>query len=134
MPNLHTFCAFQQKKAQSCWCDKTLGFEGSSAEMKAYISYPITKELLNCLETAKAKQRLIGERLYCKVAVVQPKLAGKITGMLLELDNDRLLQLLRDNKALYSIIDEAIAILKEHYKACPISIVNICKKTHYIAT
>ena len=40
-----------------------------------------------------AQKQLLGETLFPKIANLQPKLAGKITGMLLEMDNSELLQL-----------------------------------------
>ncbi|PNH07833.1 Embryonic polyadenylate-binding protein [Tetrabaena socialis] len=57
---------------------------------------------------------MIGERLYPQVAELQPELAGKITGMLLEMDNAELLMLLESSEALVSKVDEAIAVLKQH--------------------
>merc|ERR1712095_251451 len=60
------------------------------------------------------KKRLIGERLYPKIQVVEPRLAGKITGMLLEMDNDALLVLLAEQRALMNKINEALAVLKDH--------------------
>ena len=41
-------------------------------------------------------------------------LAGKITGMLLEMDNSELLLLLESPEALTGKVDEAINVLKQH--------------------
>jgi len=60
------------------------------------------------------KKRLIGERLYPKIQVVEPRLAGKITGMLLEMDNAELMVLLTEQRALMNKINEALAVLKAH--------------------
>ena len=87
-----------------------------SAAMKE--SHPLTQQMLNHINTPAEKKRLIGERLFPKIQVVEPRLAGKITGMLLEMDNKILLTLLNDNTALHSKINEALAVLQEHHKVC----------------
>merc|ERR1719203_2783680 len=59
---------------------------------------PLTSEMLQDAKPAE-KKRLIGERLFPKIQVVEPRLAGKITGMLLEMDNTELLVLLTEQRA-----------------------------------
>lgn len=44
----------------------------------------------------------------------QPEYSGKITGMLLEMDNSELLNLLEDQAALDAKIAEAMDVLKAH--------------------
>lgn len=59
------------------------------------------------------RQRMIGERLFPLIKAVQPTLAGKITGMLLEMEVSEVLHLVTSKAALHEKIDEAMAVLKE---------------------
>jgi len=60
------------------------------------------------------QKQLLGERLFPQVAQLQPELAAKITGMLLEMDNTELLLLLESHDALVAKVDEAIQVLRQH--------------------
>ena len=57
------------------------------------------------------RRNAIGVELYPKVHAIEPTFAAKITGMLLELDTQELLTLIRDKTALQDKIDEAISVL-----------------------
>lgn len=76
---------------------------------------PLTSELLNNANPSQQKQ-MIGERIFPLIQAREPKLAGKITGMLLEMDNTELLNLLEDEKALMGKINEALMVLNQHSK------------------
>jgi len=60
------------------------------------------------------QKQILGERLFPLVQSLQPELAGKITGMLLEMDNSEVLLLLDNQEALENKVDEAIEVLKQH--------------------
>lgn len=56
-------------------------------------------------------QQQLGERLYPKVHALKPNLAGKITGMLLELSAAQLLMLLASEEALRQRVEEAVSLI-----------------------
>ncbi|CAO3612061.1 unnamed protein product [Cunninghamella echinulata] len=60
------------------------------------------------------QKQMLGERLYPLIHAQQPEYSGKITGMLLEMDNGELLNLLEDQAALDSKINEAMDVLNAH--------------------
>ncbi|CEP03425.1 hypothetical protein PBRA_003185 [Plasmodiophora brassicae] len=74
---------------------------------------PLTVQMLASAPVEQQKQ-MIGERLFPLIQQQQPQLAGKITGMLLEMDNGELLNLLESHDALTSKIDEALQVLEAH--------------------
>ena len=74
---------------------------------------PLTASILAEASPAQQKQ-MLGERLYLHIQEKQPELAGKITGMLLDMDNVELLHLLESGDALAAKVDEALVVLREH--------------------
>ncbi|RYP68085.1 hypothetical protein DL770_008510 [Monosporascus sp. CRB-9-2] len=63
------------------------------------------------------QKQMLGEMIFPKIQAIQPELAGKITGMLLEMDNAELVNLIEDDHALRSKVDEAMAVYDEYVKA-----------------
>uniref|UniRef100_A0A8C7TP53 Polyadenylate-binding protein n=1 Tax=Oncorhynchus mykiss TaxID=8022 RepID=A0A8C7TP53_ONCMY len=72
---------------------------------------PLTASMLAAAPLMEQKQ-LLGERLYPLIHGFHPNLAGKITGMLLEIDNSELLHMLESPESLHSKVDEAVAVLQ----------------------
>lgn len=62
----------------------------------------------------ETRKQMIGERLFPLIKAMQPASAGKITGMLLEMDNGELLHLLESNTALKEKVEEATQVLLEY--------------------
>ncbi|XP_050622817.1 polyadenylate-binding protein 3 [Macaca thibetana thibetana] len=60
------------------------------------------------------QKQMLGERLFPPIQAMHPTLAGKITGMLLEIDNSELLHMLESPQSLRSKVDEAVAVLQAH--------------------
>jgi len=71
---------------------------------------------ISALANAPEDQRkqIIGERLFPLVKAMQPGSAGKITGMLLEMDNGELIHLLESAVALKEKVDEALQVLQDY--------------------
>lgn len=60
------------------------------------------------------RKQIIGERLFPLIKAMQPAMAGKITGMLLEMDNGELLHLLEHPASLKEKVDEALQVLQDY--------------------
>jgi polyadenylate-binding protein len=60
------------------------------------------------------QKQMLGERLFPLIHEKYPTVAGKITGMLLEMDNAEILHLLEDRDLLNSRVEEAVAVLQMH--------------------
>uniref|UniRef100_U5EVS1 Polyadenylate-binding protein n=1 Tax=Corethrella appendiculata TaxID=1370023 RepID=U5EVS1_9DIPT len=74
---------------------------------------PLTATMLAAAQPAEQKQ-MLGERLFPLIEGMYPHLAGKITGMLLEIDNSELVHMLEHAESLKSKVDEAVAVLHAH--------------------
>jgi polyadenylate-binding protein len=93
---------------------QTLPISGSSgAEPTLNPTEPLTIKALAAAPEEQKKQ-MIGESLFPLIKEQQGDLAGKITGMLLEMDNGELLHLLESREALNEKIEEALTVLQSH--------------------
>ncbi|KAL2885791.1 Polyadenylate-binding protein, cytoplasmic and nuclear [Ceratocystis lukuohia] len=91
------------------------GRQGPSAGPEGGIS-PLQAQVSAIPDIAQQKQ-MLGEMIFPKIQAVQPELAGKITGMLLEMENNELIRLIEDEVALKAKVDEAMAVYDEYLKA-----------------
>jgi len=71
---------------------------------------PFNASTLAAAPPAVQKQ-MIGEKLFPMIAKIQPDMAGKVTGMMLEMDNSELLMLLESEQQLRSKVNEALQVL-----------------------
>uniref|UniRef100_A0AAQ4NNR2 Polyadenylate-binding protein n=1 Tax=Gasterosteus aculeatus aculeatus TaxID=481459 RepID=A0AAQ4NNR2_GASAC len=74
---------------------------------------PLTSSMLAAAPPQEQKQ-MLGERLFPLIQSMHANLAGKITGMLLEIDNSELLHMLESHESLRSKVEEAVAVLQAH--------------------
>jgi polyadenylate-binding protein len=74
---------------------------------------PLTTGMLAAAQPQEQKQ-MLGERLYPLIHSMHPEWAGKITGMLLEIDNAELLHMLDSRESLKAKVDEAMVVLQAH--------------------
>uniref|UniRef100_A0A3Q2Y007 Polyadenylate-binding protein n=1 Tax=Hippocampus comes TaxID=109280 RepID=A0A3Q2Y007_HIPCM len=74
---------------------------------------PLTASMLASAPPQEQKQ-MLGERLFPLIQAMHANLAGKITGMLLEIDNSELLHMLESHESLRSKVEEAVAVLQAH--------------------
>lgn len=75
-----------------------------------------TQELTAMLANAtpEVQKQMLGEKLYPMVQKAQPEQAGKITGMLLEMDVADILSLLESEADLQAKLQEAMEVLHSH--------------------
>ena len=77
----------------------TLAQRKEERRMRLTEEEPLTLAAL-AKETPEEQRQMLGERLFPLIQQMQPDLAGKITGMLLEIDNTELLHMLESRESL----------------------------------
>lgn len=85
--------------------------DGMRSNMGGMVSNPAA-----ALASAPPDQQkiMLGEQLYPLVHSLNSEKAAKITGMLLEMDNNEVLYLIENTEALQAKVEEAMTVLKEH--------------------
>lgn len=74
---------------------------------------PLTATMLASVPPDVQKQ-MFGERLFPLISKICPDYAGKIIGMMLEIDNLELLHILESRESLEAKVKEAIDVLENH--------------------
>merc|ERR1719450_1943498 len=74
---------------------------------------PLTASMLAQAPPSEQKQ-MLGERLFPLIQGLYPDLVGKITGMLLEIDNSELVHMLEHQESLKAKVEEAVVVLQAH--------------------
>lgn len=64
--------------------------------------------------TPEDQKQILGAKLFPHVEKMYPEMAGKITGMLLEIDTSELIHMIEDQESLRAKVEEAIAVLQAH--------------------
>ena len=92
-------------------------FQKGTGIAQSNISYPSPSNRSTPeteLEREAQRKSVIGERLYALISRIQPKIAGKLTGMLLDLNNAELMNLIANPDALNDRVNEAVQALEMH--------------------
>lgn len=72
---------------------------------------PLTAAALAAAPPGRQKQ-MLGGKLFPLISLHQPEWAGKITGMMLEMDNSELISLLESEQQMKLKVDEALRVLE----------------------
>ena len=83
----------------------------TAAAKEAVITLQSLQHEMNQIAIPAEKKRYIGERLFPQIQQYNPRRAAKITGMLLEMDNNLLLSLIVNKQLLVAKINEAMQVL-----------------------
>ncbi|CAD7960746.1 unnamed protein product [Amoebophrya sp. A25] len=89
-----------------------MAMHGGKQPLPQRVDQPLTAAMLAQAPPGMQKQ-MLGEKLYPAVSRLQPELAGKITGMMLEMDNSELLMMLDSETQLRQKVEEAMRVLQQ---------------------
>merc|ERR1719484_91321 len=59
------------------------------------------------------QKQMLGEKIFPLISRIHPEMTGKITGMMLEMDNSELLMLIESPDQLKAKVDEALRVIGE---------------------
>ncbi|XP_069744288.1 embryonic polyadenylate-binding protein-like isoform X2 [Narcine bancroftii] len=96
-----------------CNTQQPASTQGSQPAAQVHSPMALTASTLAAALPQEQKQ-MLGEHLYPLIHSMHPRLAGKITGMLLEIDNSELLHMFQSQESLRSKVEEAVAVLQAH--------------------
>uniref|UniRef100_L2G5R8 Polyadenylate-binding protein, cytoplasmic and nuclear n=1 Tax=Colletotrichum fructicola (strain Nara gc5) TaxID=1213859 RepID=L2G5R8_COLFN len=92
------------------------GGRGAAPAQDLNSSSLIQQQLSSAAGNPGQQKQILGEVIFPKIQAMQPELAGKITGMLLEMENAELVNLIEDESALKAKVDEALGVYEEYIK------------------
>eukprot|EP01004_Peranema_trichophorum_P010202 NODE_896_length_2261_cov_141.354069_g763_i0.p1 GENE.NODE_896_length_2261_cov_141.354069_g763_i0~~NODE_896_length_2261_cov_141.354069_g763_i0.p1 ORF type:complete len:583 (-),score=105.69 NODE_896_length_2261_cov_141.354069_g763_i0:402-2150(-) len=100
---------------QPAWLEQKVVPKPAPVVVKEEVDDPpaVTREELRKMSSDEAKNAL-GEMLYSTLVTTYPELAAKITGMLLEMDNQEIFNLLENPISLQGKVKEALDVLHRH--------------------
>ena len=78
---------------------------------------PLTLQMLNKRYSDPAeKKRILGEKIFPQIQDIEPRLCGKICGMLLEMKNKQIINMVNNREFLELKVNEALQTLELHHK------------------
>ena len=70
----------------------------------------------------------LGEKIFPMISRIHPEMAGKITGMMLEMDNSELLMLVESPDQLKAKVDEALRVSTEQEAADELKLIEVRRR------
>ena len=71
---------------------------------------------------------MLGEKIFPMISRIHPEMAGKITGMMLEMDNSELLMLVESPDQLKAKVDEALRVSTEKEAADELKLIEVRRR------
>ncbi|KAK1759711.1 putative polyadenylate-binding protein [Echria macrotheca] len=90
------------------------GGRGAAPGMSDLSAGSLLQSQLAAISDPGQRKQILGENLFPKIQALQPELAGKITGMLLEMENSELVNLVEDDEALRVKVNEAVLVYEDY--------------------